>query len=634
MTSEHAFHARSQTSLCLIFSTADLKRAPEGADLLPIRLDLYWAVKASFPNRCRDLSDFLTERDWTKSIADSYRLHDELFREIRSHPDAWVRGTDSCIPTILLSAYTLFSILFRRLIEHYDQIYVVSRDDDYESEWDNQVLAIHLAALRWAAEDTLRPCDCLCENSFRFFRWARFLFKKGCGDIILRGCRIVPHLFLTNRQNGFASDTRAHVIIAGLQITDVVWQRPLVSYLSQAWSSHAIWLTMEPHHQLEEGERRLLAFRHRLPAFARDQIPDVAWKGWPLLVAVYNAYAYKIVRILNRLMPPAKVFSTERAKAVFRVLRATTYTEWVKWTEWLRSVRAKVVVGNSCIFDMASLAEACRWLGIPFIQLTHGMPQHDAEMPHKHIAPYQITYGNYWIRRMKSRRMRHIRRAEAAGPMHLQDELSLDEASCKEESTEILVLESRSIQLRFTESPREIELWSMELANAARTLGAVIRIRSHPRLPGMSVFQELVRRMQATGAVAHLDANSSLKASLLRARVVIISEFDTACAKALLCRKPIIAYIPHKRWPPTIRIVRRFARMASTVDELIEVVGELLRDDHARQAQIARQEPFLNEIISLDIENGWKIVENMIEEALREAGTNSTDQTLSNEIIC
>lgn len=497
-----------------------------------------------------------------------------------------------------------------------------AEDGDWEPEWDRALQQLNRRAARWAAQAVMPGRwfgpRMISSGISRFLRSIVWSLKAGIGKALLRWGSRWPFVVRTGE---IKAPVQADILLAGAQLTDVVHQAGLSNRLSrnERLRDRTLWLRMEPHAQLESAERAALTdLPGEIATVSMDDIPKVYWRWWPLRAWVWTASADLLVERIAALRSSGRhTASLELKLAVLTVTRGNASLDWRRWKEWLDSLGCRIVIGNSILFDMAYFRAWTRARHRPFLQLIHGLPHDQPQMFSLSDGDIYMLAGPIFEQMAQRQAEMKKCRLRVAGRMHYPvasrqkrgDDTPADEPK-------VMILAAMSYELPIQESPAETERWLLDIALASSGVGRNILFRPHPRVRLGSIAEGMIARAAHAGAKVELDRSDSLANSAKRCDIVVVSIFDGACAQVLDWDVIAIGYIPHLRWMPAERVLRRFAVLAKTRDELDEALHRLTTDSAFREERLRIQREFLRECLAPEIEDSWAVVEEEIERAL------------------
>lgn len=615
-------------SLVVILAPDDFRHVGPDSDLLPLRPDLYLRALDEYePSRVLDVGSIMSRRDLVRARACGLRvLHDLLdaVRSARSEP--WLEGMNFHYLKNHLPLLHYFQVLFTRLAGRYGSIHI-PLEYYQDRSWDVGYGTIVAKAARYAAEKVAAQGTtrfrargkALAVPSYpkdlaRFaFQWLRHVL--GAALVRLQGR--VPGL-LRSRSGASATPCEpADLVLAGVQVTDVVWQVSLAEILWRRMGSRMVWITGDPAANLEENERKLFSGRNAdVRSIRAGDVQQCTWRWWPLQAWTLTHTAWRLARMARRCRHMQDFGQSLLCGMFTDLCPSGTSLQWRKWADLLDRIRPRVVVGSSDLFEMAFFSAWCRRRKVPFLQLTHGVAFNSIDFMRDTFGDAAVVHGEYWKRMFDRFKGRAQRSAHVAGPLFLADETGHGIAPGRsgEDSDQVLLMETLNIGNPMHASQTDLIAWYLAVGRAAARAGSRLLLRGHPRAPAGDFYHRVAEMIRREGGSCSVDEGSSLMAGLRGSFCCVARVFENACAKALLVGTPLVAYVPFPMWHPSDALVRHMALPATGVDDLAHVFRRL-REDPAWTASVReRQRRKLEDVVDYRVVDGWDRVAHLAEQ--------------------
>ena len=617
-----------KSAVHIVLAEGDFDGVRDG-DVLPLRPDLYLeACRRYGAERVKDAGEVIRPRDLLRCRCRVERQVAGLLRcvqEDRSQP--WLEGAGIFMLQTPLFALSFALLLYKSLLTKYDEITISVGDKKDElrnpaihrSLW----MGLHTGAAQLRARGARvrtvipSPDGSVLDVSPRPPSKVVFAAKHGLGWVCNRYFVKVGGVLKTRGRSDAADPAPAEVLLAGVQLTDVARQGPLAARLEKRFGDRFLWLQGDPDKNLEGGEKRMLDLSKKAVTrrLASDAFSRQIWRWWRLKTWSMVDVAWQMATILrNKVNPPVDVDQKFLVQLVIDTCHAEAVLLWRRWCRTLDRLRPRVIVGNSNLFDMAFIAAWAQRRGCPFIMLPHGFRVEPVNLLTVAGADVVVEFGPEWNTILKRNKLyRPPAQCINAGPLFLKDDGQTQGGVLPHRSNRALYLESHFIDFPADVSPKQNIDLLYALCRAIASAGMELTLRRHPRIDTGDFYEQVAQYARTQGAAADVDQEKDLVLSARRGKCAVVRTLDTAAVTCLISGCPLVAYLPHRTWPPGDRFLARVALTVRTEDQLARCLTRIARDETYGRSLVKEQMCALQPFVDVSKADSWDSVVERVE---------------------
>lgn len=596
------------------------------ADVLPLRPDLWLeAVERFGAARVRDLHDVLGPREICRLRCAQARAMARVIAAARAdRREPWLEGAGLYELSRALPILAVMRALLERLARDYERISVFYACEVTES-WRPDILSWLWSSLFHAAEDARRSGLAVTVVG-RPAAGSSFA-KSGRGEAPIRAiqrflgrivCRWFSRLDVFFKARGVvAADAvpRADVVLAGIQVTDVVSQAPLAIELEKRLGERFLWIRGQPARELEARERSWAAagsaVARKLDA---SDVEQGIWRWWPL--AAWSSW-YMASRLASfwreGTRPAPAVREDTAADFIFARVRGNSLLKWRKWDRILRRAGCRVMLGSSNIFEMATMVSWAQRQDVPFLMMPHGFFHDTVNLYPAMAADYVACLGPGWPAVFASHRtLPKPKEALNVGGLFL-DASTEPGRGPTAHGRDVLFIASHDMADPLSDSPRGWVEWFRALGRACREADVTLVLRGHPRKKPGTFYEDVVADIKVAGGRARVDDADSLDGALDGKLAAVSRCLDTAAVRGILLGVPVFGFLASRQWPPQNRFLREICVLAGSEAALADRLRRLADSPDERAAEVRRQREALRPWVDTSVRDGHARVVEWIE---------------------